>query len=243
MTWRWDDKREGMITSSGRTKACTVFSVEALPLCVGDDGARESVGVYVAGAQVFAAEQAAFDYIKMLARRDLQYRGFRDDRVRCFGCKQDANFLLHQRVRSFQDAEELQMLRWHWDVINRPEYKSFDWSTKQQEVLRKIRIATSFDDEEAKKASQRWLYVSGAPGSCKSALILEGAVAAEKEGLHVLIMCPTGQLVHSFKAHLPDVDGVEYISVDTIQGVLNYQRPGKDRQVRWAPPPGCAATT
>ncbi len=111
MTWRWDDKREGMITSSGRTKACTVFSVEALPLCVGDDGARESVGVYVAGAQVFAAEQAAFDYIKMLARRDLQYRGFRDDRVRCFGYKQDAGFLLHQRVRSCRDAEELEMLR------------------------------------------------------------------------------------------------------------------------------------
>ena len=73
-------------------------------------------------------------------------------------------------------------LRWHWDVINRPEYKSFDWSTKQQEVLTKIRVATSFDDEEAKKASQRWLYVSGAPGSGKSAIILEAAVAAARNG-------------------------------------------------------------
>ena len=42
LTWRWHDNQEGMITSSGLTKAGTVFSVKALPLCVGDDGAQES---------------------------------------------------------------------------------------------------------------------------------------------------------------------------------------------------------
>ena len=128
------------------------------------------------------------------------------------------------------------MLRQHWDRIHRPKYRVLDWSTQQQKVLNRIREGTSIDDEEAKQKSTRWSYVSGAPGSGKSALILEGAVAAAKAGLHVLIVCPTGQLVHSFKAQLPDVDGIENISIDTIQGVLDYQRPGKDRQVRWAPP-------
>ncbi len=57
-----------------------------------------------------------------------------------------------------------------------------------------------------------------------------------KGGIRVLIVCPTGQLVHSFKCQLPDVDGIDNISVDTIHGVLGYKRPGKDEQVRWAPP-------
>ncbi len=74
------------------------------------------------------------------------------------------------------------------------------------------------------------------PGSGKSAPILEAAIWAAKRGLHVLIVCPTGQLVHSFKSQLPDVQGVEHIQVDTLAGALNYQRPGVDQKVRWAPP-------
>lgn len=52
----------------------------------------------------------------------------------------------------------------------------------------------------------------------------------------VLIICPTGFLVYSYKARLPHVAGVENIRVDTVQGVLNYKRPGADSKVKWAPP-------
>jgi hypothetical protein len=52
----------------------------------------------------------------------------------------------------------------------------------------------------------------------------------------VLIICPTGVLVHSFESRIPDSDGVSNISVDTIQGVLNYKRPGADAKVTWTPP-------
>lgn len=52
----------------------------------------------------------------------------------------------------------------------------------------------------------------------------------------MLIVAPTGVLIHSFKAKLPDMDGVENISIDTIQGVLNYKRLGADSKVRWSPP-------
>ena len=45
-----------------------------------------------------------------------------------------------------------------------------------------------------------------------------------------------GSNVYSFKSQLPEFPGVERIRVDTIHGVLNYKRPGKDEQVRWAPP-------
>ena len=51
-----------------------------------------------------------------------------------------------------------------------------------------------------------------------------------------LIVCPTGTNVYGFKSQLPDFDGVERVSVDTIQGVLKYKRPGADSQVAWAPP-------
>ena len=49
-------------------------------------------------------------------------------------------------------------------------------------------------------------------------------------------MCPTGYQAYLYKAALLDVLGVENIRVDTIQGVLNYKRPGKDSKVRWSPP-------
>ena len=34
----------------------------------------------------------------------------------------------------------------------------------------------------------------------------------------------------------PDVPGIENVCVDTLHGVLKYQRPGADRKVDWAPP-------
>ena len=66
-------------------------------------------------------------------------------------------------------------------------------------------------------------------------MLLEAAIRA-CASIQVLIVCPTGVLVHSFKARLPEVEGIENISVDTIHGVLNYKRPGADSKVQWAPP-------
>ncbi len=57
-----------------------------------------------------------------------------------------------------------------------------------------------------------------------------------RRGLHVLIICPTGQLVHVLNASLPDLEGLDSIRIDTMAGVLKYQRPGADQKVRWTPP-------
>ena len=102
--------------------------------------------------------------------------------------------------------------------------------------MRKIEEGTSYEDEHERMESRRWLYIRGAPGSGKSAVILESAIRLAKKGLRVLIVCPTGLLVHMYKASLPEFDGVENIGVDTIQGVLKYKRPGPDGKIRWAPP-------
>ena len=92
-----------------------------------------------------------------------------------------------------------------------------------------------YDDEATRQASQRWLYIAGAPGSGKSAVLLAAALDACKS-VQALIVCPTGALVYSFKSRLPDTEGAENIRVDTIHGVLAYQCPGADGRVQFAPP-------
>ena len=103
------------------------------------------------------------------------------------------------------------------------------------EALRLIAEGYSHEDEESRRNSSRFLYVKGRPGSGKSAVLLEAAIRA-CASIQVLIVCPTGVLVHSFKARLPEVEGIENISCDTIHGVLNYKRPGADSKVQWTPP-------
>ena len=83
--------------------------------------------------------------------------------------------------------------------------------------------------------SRRWLYIEAPPGSGKSAVLLELAIWA-CQTMSVLIVCPTGNLVHHYKSKLPERDGIDNIRVDTMQGVLNYKRPGADSKVSWSPP-------
>ena len=144
--------------------------------------------------------------------------------------------LLQRRVRNCSDDAEYELLRQQWDCVNRPRHQRRVWSPRQEEALGAVAYAVSLDDEEEKRQHKRCLFVSGGPGSGKSAVLLEVAIRCVKGGLRVLIVCPTGQLVHSFKSQLPDVDGIENVQVDTIHGVLGYKRKGADEQVQWAPP-------
>ena len=140
------------------------------------------------------------------------------------------------RVRNCADDAEYEMLRQQWDTVNRTQYAPRSWSPKQEEVLGAVAYAVSLDDKEQKRLHKRCLFVSGGPGSGKSAVLLELAVRAAKGGIRVLIVCPTGQLVHSFKSQLPEVDGIENVQVDTIHGVLRYKCQGPDEKAQWAPP-------
>ena len=185
---------------------------------------------------MFSSDRCAFEYLCLVACRDLQYRGMRDNRVTNFEYKQEGNFLLYQKVARCQDDIEYQRLRQEWDTVNRPEYRDMTWHPKQLEALERIGEGLSHEDEEARAQSRRWLYVDGPPGSGKSAVLMEAAVRAAKAGTKVLIICPTGTLVHAYKSQLPQVDGIENVSVDTIHGVLKYKRPGADQKVAWTPP-------
>ena len=213
-----------------------IFDTASLPLLLDAQGEPQALSCSGAGERVFQDEEQAYGYIVRLASKDLEYRGFREDRVANFQRKQDASMLLQRRVRNCTDDAEYVMLRQQWDSVNRPQHQRRTWSPRQEEVLGAVAYAVSLDDEEQKRQHQRCLFVSGGPGSGKSAVLLELAVRSAKAGLRVLIVCPTGQLVHSFKCELPEVDGIENVQVDTIHAILGYKRPGPDGKVVWAPP-------
>ena len=93
-SWKWH-KDEGIVEALDGF----VFRVSALPLVVDSAGEIQGVGSkYSPGQLVFATDEEAFRYMMMLAKRDLQYRGYRDDRLSSFSIKNTANFLLYRRV-------------------------------------------------------------------------------------------------------------------------------------------------
>ena len=80
--------------------------------------------------------------------------------------------------------------------------------------------------------SGRHLFLTGEPGSGKSEVIVHAACAAAKSGACVLVLCPTGTRVHSYRDRLPDVDN---IVVETIHSGFAIQRQ-YDKLVDYAPP-------
>ena len=77
-SWKWHV--EGVLRSSS---GCLVSS-EALPLLINDEAMPQRLGEYAPGGAVFATETDSYKYILEVACRDLQYRGYREDRVSNF---------------------------------------------------------------------------------------------------------------------------------------------------------------
>ena len=101
-----------------RTGGGFVFDEGALPWYAGEGGHLERVGVYSQGAHVFPDDASAFEYLLRIAKRDLEYRGMREDRVRCFEYKQRANFLLNRLVSACTDETTMEMYRQSWGRVN-----------------------------------------------------------------------------------------------------------------------------
>ena len=83
-SWVWHD------VGSVRTASGAVVLETALPYRIGDEGEQLPLGKFEEGCAVFHDDGAAFLYIMSLAKRDLQYRGFRDERVGSFQYKVQA---------------------------------------------------------------------------------------------------------------------------------------------------------
>ena len=77
-SWKWH--AEGVLRSSS---GCLV-PAESLPLLINDEAMPQPLGEYAPGGAVFATETDAYNYFLGIICRDLQYRGYRDDRVANF---------------------------------------------------------------------------------------------------------------------------------------------------------------
>ena len=103
LSWVWVD--EGTIRGNGGS----VFSMKALPLIIEFDGTIIFVVPHFVDHAVFHNARLAYQYLMHIARSDLKYRGFRDDRLSSFEYKQEANFVLYSRVLT-ADVHEYELL-------------------------------------------------------------------------------------------------------------------------------------
>ena len=73
-TWTWSTEA-GIIEAAGECR----FGISILPYIIDEHGEILSVGSeYAPQRAVFATDKSAFLYLVSLAKRDLQYRGFRN---------------------------------------------------------------------------------------------------------------------------------------------------------------------
>ncbi|CAK0882662.1 unnamed protein product, partial [Prorocentrum cordatum] len=103
------------------------------------------------------------------------------------------------------------------------------WSADQQEVLKVVDGVLSRAD--ANIVQQQFYYVNGKPGSGKTEVLCEAARRAADAGLHVLILGPTGTLVHTYKTKVQH----DNINVETIYSAWHIYRRA-DTVVDYAPP-------
>ena len=137
----WTCVEAGVIGGAGGIK----FDCTALPMLVDDQGQLYKLDRGRSpGDAIFQSSKHAFDYFVLAMKRDLQYRGLRDDRMLSFELKQDANYLLAQRVERATDEFEYERLRQEWDTVNRPKRNQYAWSSEQQQVLLDFNVGACF---------------------------------------------------------------------------------------------------
>ena len=137
-SWTWCETAGHIATVDG------TFAVKALPLVVSSSGEVDRYpSRQVSGEKVFQSDRESFEYVLKLASSDLQYRGFREDRVLTFQLKQEANFLLFEKVRSCDDPHRYEACRQAWELNNRPKLCDYQWSPEQKEAIDLIKAALS----------------------------------------------------------------------------------------------------
>ena len=170
----------------------------------------------------------AFDYLCKCVAPELDNRVSRSRRE-TFTQRLYALACLYRFIEENTDQRHVRVAE--WNAMQKVELQERNWSEGQAQALETIRQGLLRSD--ANNDKQRYLYLSGEPGAGKSEVLVHAAVRAAEEGHRVMVLCPTGTLVHAYRDRLPDT---EYISIETIHSGMKIHREADLAKVQYAPP-------
>ena len=207
----------------GRRGSHYSASAFPLPLPTGESGSL----VFVADC---GYSSGAFSYLLSCIMEELTIRVSSPGRRGTFVQRFKAIAMLQNFIENPPLNRADKMLLWNRRAQANLEERC--WSPEQGLALSSISTALDICDEQTLRSSSRYLYVCGKPGSGKSEMLVHAAHRAARAGHYVLILCPTGTLVHSYRDRLPDDD---HITVETIHSSFCISRVA-DALVQYAPP-------
>jgi len=175
----------------------------------------------------------AYNYLKACVVRDLETRmGPARVDTFCYRLQALAKFYEHIYGRLVVDPIALRDELRAWSATKTITLADRQWSDEQRQALDAIEQGIGISDENVLRQSSQRLFISGEPGAGKSEMLIHAAAKAAVAGLYVLILCPTGALVHSYRDRLPETP---HIVVETIHSGMAIYRT-YDTVVEYAPP-------
>ena len=81
------------------------------------------------------------------------------------------------------------------------------WSEEQAAVIGKVQQSVASQDTNVQPGS-RFLLVTGGPGTGKTGVVIYTAANGVKDGCRVLIACPVGALIKTYKEKFPPYEEI-----------------------------------
>ena len=104
-----------------------------------------------------------------------------------------------------------------WNYMPTRYVKEPAWSDDQKAVLDDIHGRLDRTDPLWEAPNPNPIYLGGDPGTGKSEILVHAAIRAASKAIRVLIMCPTGPLVHAYRERIPHHP---LITIDTIHSAM-----------------------
>jgi hypothetical protein len=117
-----------------------------------------------------------------------------------------------------------------WDARRLDRLPPRVWSDEQAAILDAVRRGVAVDDANVNVHS-RMLLITGKPGAGKTEAVIGCAVEAAEKGERVLIACPIGALVDTYRQKLPPNDN---IVIETVHASHRITRKADQQYI----PPG-----
>jgi hypothetical protein len=223
LRWCYETDRERLVVQgrNGARYSCDAFP-ELLPAEHGPD---------VHGKAVFGARpEDRLQYLQLCFGFELANRTSKSRRE-TFAHRLKALAKLCDYIEREPGARAQKLAQ--WNRVHRVVLQARVWSEGQASVLSALRAATQVADANVARVRSQYLFLQGEPGSGKSEVFVHAAVEAAAADLHVLILCPTGTLVHSYRDRLPASDN---IAVDTVHSALAINAASGQGDVAYTPP-------